>query len=273
MRATNLVIGTLTLALMGAGIGGVLIAQKIRTAQSRSPLRVVFDGGSAAGLRRGGPVNFDGVLAGQIVSIKLESPRKIVALVRLDNSAPIRQDTTVGIEFQGLTGIAAISLVGGAPGAPPAPRDSEGIPILTADLKDQETMVETVHNVDKFIVTNAPAVKDALQSFEGQTASLKGKAETIDAAIDQAEVAFSGFDKIVTRIDNAIPGFSEGTPSELLEKVRSIRELADSFRQKSAKVMEDSRKTLLDLSDGANAMSTKLSGQPAAGPRRVPATR
>lgn len=273
MRATNLVIGTLTLALIGAGIGGVLVAQKIRTTQSRSPLRVVFDGGSAAGLRRGGPVNFDGVLAGQIVSIKLDSPRKIVALVTLDNSAPIRKDTTVGIEFQGLTGIAAISLVGGVPTAPPAPLDRDGIPILTADLKDQETMVETVHNVDKFIVTNAPAVKETLQSFESQTGSLKDKTVTIDAAIDQAEVAFKGFDRIVTRIDDAIPGFSEGTPSELFDRVRSIRELADSFKQKSARVMEDSRKTLLDISDSANAMSAKIAGQPAAGPRRVPATR
>ena len=50
---------------------------------------------------RAAAVNFDGVPAGEILSIKLENPRKIVALAMLDNSAPIRKDTVVGIEFQG----------------------------------------------------------------------------------------------------------------------------------------------------------------------------
>jgi phospholipid/cholesterol/gamma-HCH transport system substrate-binding protein len=272
MRATNLVIGTLTLAAVAAATGGLLVVQKVRTAQQRSLMRVVFDGGSAAGLRKGGPVNFDGVNAGQIISVSLDSPRRIVVLVTLDNSAPIRNDTTAGIEFQGLTGIAAISLVGGAPAAPPVPLDADGVPVLTADLRDQETMVESVHNADKFITSNEAAVKDTLQSIESASETLKSKSATIDAAIDQAEDVFKGFDKFVTRIDGAIPGFSDGDPEALLHKVRSIRELADSFRQKSAKVLDDSRQTLLDVSEGANAMSSKIEGRPVAapGPRRGP---
>ncbi|MGY4413095.1 ABC-type transporter Mla subunit MlaD [Bradyrhizobium sp. LB7.1] len=114
-RASNLVIGTATLAVIAVAFGGLLGVQKWRTAQSRSQLRVVFEGGSASGLRRGGPVNFDGVPAGQILSIKLDNPRKVVALVSLDNAAPIRKDTVAGIEFQGLTGVAAVSLIGGGP--------------------------------------------------------------------------------------------------------------------------------------------------------------
>jgi phospholipid/cholesterol/gamma-HCH transport system substrate-binding protein len=275
MRAINLIVGTLTIAAVAAGISGVLIKQKSRIAQQRSTLRVVFDGGSAAGLRKGGPVNFDGVQAGQILSINLESPRKIVALVTLDRSAPLRKDTTAGIEFQGLTGIAAISLVGGAPTAPPVPLDHDGVPVLTADLKDQETMVETVHNVDKFVVSNAPAIKDALQTFESETASLNDKTAAIDAAIDKAEDIFKGFDKLVTKVDDAIPGFAQGNPGELFDQIRSMRELVDGLRRKSAKVLEDGRKTLVDISDGANAMTAKFGGQPAAGPgpRRVPASR
>src|SRR5271170_5595213 len=118
MRATNLMIGTTTLAVVAAAFAGFLAFQKIRAVNQRSPLRIVFNG-SASGLRQGGGVIFDGVPAGEIRSIKLESPRKIVALVMLDNSAPIRKDTEVGIQFQGLTGLAEISLVGGAPSAPP----------------------------------------------------------------------------------------------------------------------------------------------------------
>jgi phospholipid/cholesterol/gamma-HCH transport system substrate-binding protein len=270
MRATNLLIGTLTLVAAAAAICGVLVLQKVRTVQQRSPLRVVFDGGSAAGLRKGGPVNFDGVQAGQIVAVTLDSPRRIVVLVTLDNSAPIRKDTTAGIEFQGLTGIAAVSLVGGAPSAPPVPRDPDGILVLTADLRDQETMVEAVHNADKFITSNEAAVKDTLKSIEAASETLNSKRATIDAAIDQAEDVFKGFDTFVTRIDHAVPGFSDGEPDAALQRVKTIRELADSFRRKSASVMEQSRQTLLDISDGANAWSSKIEGRPVTTPRRGP---
>src|ERR1700745_1626719 len=62
MKATNLVIGTLTLAVIGAGFVGMLAFQKIRAVRNQSPLRIVFNG-SASGLRKGGTVIFDGVPA------------------------------------------------------------------------------------------------------------------------------------------------------------------------------------------------------------------
>jgi len=164
MRATNLMIGGTTLAVIAAALVGVLAFQKIRIAHQRSPLRIVFNG-SASGLRRGGGVIFDGVPAGEIRSITLESPRKIVALVTLDNTAPIRNDTEVGIQFQGLTGIAEISLVGGAPSAPPVPLDKDGIPVLTADWSEQQSVTDTLHNVDHLLVDNEATIKDALLSF------------------------------------------------------------------------------------------------------------
>src|ERR1700742_5088785 len=189
MRATNLVIGTTTLAVIAAGFIGVLVVQKVRTVRNQNPIRIVFDG-SASGLRKGGGVNFDGVPAGQILSIKLENPRKIVVMAMLDNSAPIRKDTVVGIEFQGLTGIAAISLVGGAPSAPPVPLDSDGVPVLTADLSDAESIVETLHNVDRMLVSNEGAIKDGLRTFQGYTEDMKSKGQEIDAVMDKADKAF-----------------------------------------------------------------------------------
>ena len=119
-RASNLMIGTTTLAVIAAAFIGLLGFRKIHSIQQQGPLRIVFEG-SASGLRKGGSVNFDGVQVGEIKSLKLDNPRKIVAFAMVDNSAPIRKDTIVGLEFQGLTGVAAISLTGGAAAAPPAP--------------------------------------------------------------------------------------------------------------------------------------------------------
>jgi phospholipid/cholesterol/gamma-HCH transport system substrate-binding protein len=264
MRVTNLLIGTMTLGVIAAGFVGMLTVQKLRTAQARSPLRVVFDG-SASGLRKGGPVNFDGVPAGEITSISLESPRKVVAMTLLDNSAPIRKDTVVGIEFQGLTGVAAISLVGGAASAPPVPLDKDGIPVLTADLSEQQSIADTLHNVDKVIVENEGTIKDGLLSFETYTASLKSKGQAIDDVITKAEDGLQGFSNVVDKVDGLVPGLADGKASELFEKLKSIREMADSFRHKSATTMEEARQTLLDLSDTANKMSQKLAPQTAGG--------
>src|SRR6202034_3053751 len=114
-RASTLMIGTSALAVIVVAFVGFLGFRKIHSVQQRGPLRIVFEG-SANGLVKGGNVNFDGVQVGEVTSLKLESPRKIVALAMVENSAPIRKDTIVGLEFQGLTGVAAISLKGGAAG-------------------------------------------------------------------------------------------------------------------------------------------------------------
>jgi len=272
MRTSNLVIGGMMLAAIALAFAAMLTVQKLRSAQQRSPIRIVFDG-SASGLRRGGPVNFDGIQAGEIQSIKLENPRRIVVLATLDKSAPIRQDTVVGIEFQGLTGIAAISLVGGAPAAPPVPLDADGTPILTADLSEQQSMTDALHNVDRIIVSNAGTVKDALLSFQAYTASLKSKAEAMDAMIDKADDVFAGFDSVMSKVEGTIPGLADGRADELFEKLRAFRELADTFKQKSATLIEDGRRTLLDISQGAQKMDRKFELQGAGPPPATPPRR
>jgi phospholipid/cholesterol/gamma-HCH transport system substrate-binding protein len=258
MRATNLVIGTTTLAVLAAGFVGMLVVQKVRAVRNQSPIRIVFDG-SASGLRKGGALNFDGVPAGEILSIKLENPRKIVVMALLDNSAPIRKDTVVGIEFQGLTGVAAISLVGGAPSAPPVPLDADGVPVLTADLREQqESIVDTLHRVDNFLMENRESIKDTMLSAETYTASLKSKADAIESILGKADSAFAGFDSGMDRITNALPGFADGKTEELFEKMKSLRELADTYKKKAATFMDDGRRMLSDLSESANNMTRKI---------------
>ena len=261
-RASNLMIGSTTLAVIAAAFVGFLGYQKIHGIQQRGPLRIVFEG-SASGLRKGGSVNFDGVQVGEILSLKLDNPRKVVALVRLDNSAPIRKDTVVGLEFQGLTGVAAISLTGGASAAPPVPLDEDGVPVLTADLSETESIRDTLHNVDRVIVDNQATIKDTLLSFETYTASLKSKGDAIDGILGKADSEFAGFDNAMEKIDGVIPGLADGKVQELFEKVKSLREMANTFKQRTATAMEDGRRTLLDISEAANRMDRKTVPQAA----------
>jgi phospholipid/cholesterol/gamma-HCH transport system substrate-binding protein len=263
-RASNLMIGSVTLAVIAAALVGFLGFKKIHGIRQQGPLRIVFEG-SASGLHKGGSVNFDGIQVGEIKSLKLDHPRKVVALVMVDNSAPIRKDTVVGLEFQGLTGIAAISLVGGAAAAPPVPLDEDGIPILTADLRETESIRDTLHNVDRVLVGNQATLKNALLSFETYTASLVSKAEAVDSIIRKADGAFESFDSALAKIDNIVPGLADGKADELFEKVKSIRELAESFNKRSAALMVEGRRSLLDLSQAAQKVTRKFDPQTASG--------
>ena len=263
-RASNLTIGSTTLAVIAVAFVGLLGYQKIHGARQQGPLRIVFEG-SASGLRQGGGVNFDGIQIGQIKSLKLDNPRKVVALVMVDNSAPIRKDTVVGLEFQGLTGIAAISLVGGAAAAAPVPLDEDGIPILTADLSETESIRDSLHNVDRILVGNQATVKNALQGFETYTASLVSKGEALDSIIRKADGAFESFDSAMAKIDSVVPSLVDGKADELFEKVKSIRELAESFNKRSAALMQEGRRSLLDISQAAQKVTRKFDAQRAAG--------
>jgi len=261
MRSSNLMIGTATLAIVAIGFFGLLGVKKIRTISQETRMRIVFEGGSASGLRRGGNVNFDGVQVGEILSLKLDNPRKVVAEVRVATNAPIRKDTVVGLEFQGLTGIAAISLIGGESSDPPAPSDKDGIPTLTADLSEIQSIRDTLHSVDRVLVGNQSTIKDGLLSFEAYTASLVSRGDAIDKAIAKANDAFAGFNSAIARIDSLLPGFADGKADELFEKMQSIREFAETFNKKSSVVMEEARRTLLDVSEGANKITAKFDPQ------------
>src|ERR1700760_1203498 len=213
-RATNFTIGAVTLTAIAVALGGFLGFRKYHAVAQRSPLRVVFEG-SASGLVKGGSVNFDGVQVGEVLSVKLDGPRKIVALTTVENSAPIRKDTVVGLEAQGLTGIMAIALTGGAAAAAPVPLDADGIPTLTADLSEAQSIRDTLHNVDHVLVDNKEVMKDALLSFETYTATLAGKGDAIDSIMRKADTAFASFDSMMTKIDNAVPDLTKGKDGEL----------------------------------------------------------
>jgi phospholipid/cholesterol/gamma-HCH transport system substrate-binding protein len=261
MRSSNLMIGTATLAIVAIAFFGLLGVRKIRAISQETRMRIVFEGGSASGLRRGGSVNFDGVQIGEVLSLKLDNPRNVVAEVRVDKNAPIRKDTVVGLEYQGLTGIAAISLIGGESSDPPVPADKDGVPTLTADLSEIQSIRDTLHNVDRVLVGNQSTIKDGLLSFETYTASLATRGDAIEKAIAKANDAFAGFDTAISRIDNLLPGLSDGKADELFEKMRDIREFAETFNKKSGVVIEEARHTLLDISQAAVKVTRKFDPQ------------
>jgi len=230
----------------------VLWFQSLHTTKARSPLRVIFEG-PASGLRNGGSVNFNGIRIGEVISVKLDNPRRVVALAMVENNAPIRKDTLVGLEFQGLTGVAAISLKGGEEAAPAVPLDEDGVPVLTADpnaLQDvTEAIRATLQNVNRIVADNQDSVKNSLHNLETFTAALARNSEKIDNVMLKVDGVMAKADNLMLGL-NTIAGGNAG--GELNLMVKSIRELADDFDKRSGALISDGRRTLGDISRAVN---------------------
>src|SRR5580700_4305670 len=278
-RANYVLIGSFTLAVIAAAFGFVLWFQSLHTTKLRSPLRIIFEG-PAAGLRNGGSVNFNGIRVGEVTSVKLDNPRRVVALAMVENNTPLRKDTLVGLEFQGLTGVAAISLKGGEEAAPPVPLDEDGIPTLTADPNRLQDVTEairgTLQNINRVVADNQEAVKNSLHNLETFTSSLARNSERIDNVMARVDGVMGKADNLMLGLDTLAGGREGG---ELYQAVKSIRELAEDFDKRSGALMTDGRRTLGAISRAVNNLDrnpTRLlfgagnSSAPAAASASVP---
>ena len=281
-RANFVLIGAFTLAVIASAFGFVLWFQSLHTTKASSPLRVIFEG-PATGLRTGGSVNFNGIRVGEVISVKLDNPRRVVAMAMIEKNAPIRKDTLVGLEFQGLTGVAAISLKGGEETAPEVPLDEDGIPVLKADPNALQDVTEairgTLQNINRVVADNQEAVKNSLHNLETFTSSLARNAERIDDVMAKVDGVMGKADSLMLGL-NSLAGGKEG--GELFQTVKSIRELAEDFDKRSGALMTDGRRTLGDISRAVNNLDrnpTRLlfgagnsgSNSNAAAPAAVPA--
>jgi phospholipid/cholesterol/gamma-HCH transport system substrate-binding protein len=251
-RANFVLIGSFTLAVIAAAFGFVLWFQSLHTTKLRSPMNVIFEG-PAAGLRNGASVNFNGIRVGEVVSVTLDHPRRVVARAMIENNAPVRKDTLVGLEFQGLTGVAAISLKGGDENAPPVPLGEDGIPVLTADPNGLQDVTEairgTLQNINRVVADNQQAVKNSLHNLEIFTASLGRNAQKIDDVMAKVDGVMGKADNLMLGL-NRLAGGKDG--GELFLTVQSIRELAEDFDKRSGALMSDGRRTLADISRAVN---------------------
>lgn len=235
-KANYVLIGAFTLAVVAAAFGFVFWFQNLGAAAQRVPLRIVFEG-AASGLRTGGNVNFNGIKIGEVTSIKLDDPKRVVVITNVDKSAPIRKDSLVGLEFAGLTGVSSISLKGGSLEGGGVPVAEDGVPTLTADPNAIQDIGEAVRgvlqNVNKLVLDNQEALKSSMANVEVFSKSLASNSARIDS--------------IMAGVDGLM-----GEKGELQNAAKSFRELADNLDKRSAGLIIDGRRTLADISRAVN---------------------
>src|ERR1700732_5365663 len=105
-RAPYVIIGAFVLAAIAAVFGFVYWLNNSAGLGPRTTYHVQFDG-SVPGLLVGAGVLFNGIRVGEVTELALapDSPRRVNAAIAVATTTPVRADTKVSLEFQGLTGV------------------------------------------------------------------------------------------------------------------------------------------------------------------------
>jgi phospholipid/cholesterol/gamma-HCH transport system substrate-binding protein len=187
-RAPFAVVGAFVLAAIVAVFGFIYWLHNSGGLGPRTTYHVRFEG-SVPGLLVGAGVLFNGIRVGEVTELALapDNPRRVNATISVAAPTPVRSDTKVGLEFQGLTGVPVIALEGGK-----LLVNSGEVPTLIAEPGAGQGITQTARDalrkVDSVLGENAEPLKSTianLQVFSEGLARNTGKLDSIVAGLEK----------------------------------------------------------------------------------------
>ena len=182
-RAPFIIVGAFVLAAIGAVFGFVYWLHNTAGTGARTVHHIQFDG-SVSGLLVGAAVLFNGIRVGEVTNLCLAagSPRQVDATIAVTSGTPVHADTTVGLDFQGLTGVPVIALEGGKEvGA------STATQTLIADPAAGQSMTQAARNalarVDSVLADNEEPLKSTIANLKIFTEGLAKNTGGLDSIV------------------------------------------------------------------------------------------
>jgi phospholipid/cholesterol/gamma-HCH transport system substrate-binding protein len=191
-RAPFVVIGAFVLAAIVAVFGFVYWLNNTGGLGARATYHVQFDG-SVPGLLVGAAVLFNGIRVGEVTELGLapDNPRGVKAAISVAAATPVRPDTKVGLEFQGLTGVPVIALEGGT-----GPAGRADVPTLVAEAGAGQSMTQAardaLRHVDAVLTENSGPLKDTIANFKIFSEGLARNTGMLDSIVAGLEKMTGG---------------------------------------------------------------------------------
>jgi phospholipid/cholesterol/gamma-HCH transport system substrate-binding protein len=246
-RANYVLIGAFTLAVVLGVFGFVYWFQNIGGSGERAFYRVQFEG-SVSGLRTGATVLFNGIKVGEVTELKLDpaKPKQVIAGISVDKNVAVRADTEISLEFQGLTGISALSLKGGDPAKPPlvggkTAKDEQPVMVAPPGATQDVTAAarDALRKVQELIEDNQKAIKATLANIEKFTDTLARNSDHVDSTLSSIDKFTSALGRNSERVDKIVAGLQnlaggeDGKSGDVAEAARSIKTLADNLDKRT----------------------------------------
>jgi phospholipid/cholesterol/gamma-HCH transport system substrate-binding protein len=182
-RAPYVIVGAFVLSAIAAVFGFVYWLNNTGGIGKRDSYQVVFNG-PVPGLLVGAGVLFNGIRVGEVTSLEIvrDHPNDVHARIAVAESTPVRSDTKVGLEFQGLTGVPVVALEGGKSiSAPPV----QGA--LVAEQGAGQSMTQAARDalrkVDRVLSENAQPLHEAITNLNTFTEGLARNTPKLDGIV------------------------------------------------------------------------------------------
>lgn len=191
-KARYTLIGLFTLSCVLAAFAFVYWIRNVGGLGARALYDIRFEQ-PVSGLTEGASVLFNGIRTGSVAKISLDpvDPKRVTATVSIDPQAPVRADTQVDITYLGLTGSAAIALIGGSPQAPRLTPQSGQTPLLVAGTGTGRTLTEsaqaTLRNIDQLVTQNSQALGTAINGIASFADMLGRNSQRVEGVIGGLE--------------------------------------------------------------------------------------
>jgi len=187
IRARYIQMGAFTLAVIAVGFAFVYWLNNAGGLAQRAVYHIRFES-TVSGLLRGSAVTFNGIRVGEVTSLELDAsrPRQVQAKISIDRSTPVRADTAVTIDFQGLTGSPVIALTGGVSPSPLTAAKGE-VPLLVADPAAGQSMSQAARDalrrLDTVVAENAQPLRSMIANLDTFSGALARNSNRLDGIV------------------------------------------------------------------------------------------
>jgi len=186
----------------------------------RSAYLVRFDG-PVAGLLKGSAVLFNGVRVGEVANLELDptQPQDVLVEIAIDHTTPVRSDTKVLIDFQGLTGAPVVALVGGSAALPLLKSADGRKPLLQAEKDAGQGMTQIARQVlqrlDGVIAENAEPLRSTIASINSFSVALARNTEKVDGIFAGLERLTGGGRRAPSDVFDLMPAAIDQKPEKI----------------------------------------------------------
>lgn len=248
-RANHVLIGAFTLLGLVLLLAVGLWAARYQTAAAWQDYEVRFEQ-AVTGLSAGSTVQYNGIHMGTVRELHLDpdDPRQVIAVIRLQAEAPVREDTIARLSLSGLTGVAFIQLRGGNPDSPPLrARPGERLPVIPAEESSLQRLVaasediastasDVMLRVLEFLSEeNAERISQTLDNLDAFTLALSSEKDLIGEILRNAQQGSEQLTDVLEDAGRAIDDMAEMLASieeNVVDILPSLSEdLSDTLRR------------------------------------------
>jgi phospholipid/cholesterol/gamma-HCH transport system substrate-binding protein len=260
-RANYVLIGAFTLATVVGAFLFVMWIAGYGTPGGHRTYQVVFNG-SVSGLSNGANVLFNGIKVGEVTHLTFSrsDPHQVVADIDVGSDAPIDRNTKARLETQGLTGAAAVALLGGsAPGAELAGENGRPAVIYAEQTMQLQDILDNVaalsvkatsvlDDADKILADNSAPIHSAITNVEEFSKVLSDNAPNVNAALKSVADLGKTLGPLSTRLQTLSDDADRLVLSIDTDKVRSIVDNVQGVSGKANTALDQVDKLLAENS-------------------------